>query len=297
MGVLKEAETNRSFRLSSTNLLGRRPSCDVRIDEPRISAEHAQVYWVGDRWELRDLGSRNGTFVDGRRLRAGERVHLAPGAVFSICRSMLRLDDASPPALSARNQRTGSLRCSEDGLLVLPDADGPEVCLFIDPSSGCCVSEDREGTRCLADRDVVMAGGDGWRVDVPPSPSYGMVLGRDLDPSLRIGVSRDEARVEATLTVRGCVHALPQGSHRLLLLLARARLADTAAPPSERGWFVRQTLCRMLAIDPLRLTVEVCRLRTHVDKLFFGYPCEVIVRQPNTGELRLGALPVEVTEL
>jgi hypothetical protein len=297
MGVLKQLETDRSFLLCSTTLLGRRASCDVHIDDPRVSSEHAKVYWCSDRWELRDLGSRNGTRVDGRRLGAGARVALAPGAVFFVYRWMFRLDDASPPDLSARNERTGLLRRSVDGFLVLPDADGPEVCVFMDPSSGSYMAEDREGARQIADADVVVAGGDRWRVDAPCGPSYCFDIGRDPHPRLRIGVTRNEARVEATLTVRGCVSALPRSSHRLLLLLARAQLVTAAAPPAERGWVDRESLSRMLGIDPLRLSVDVCRLRAHVDKLLVGYPCEVISRQPNTGRLRLGTLPVEVTQL
>ena len=45
--------------------VGRDPDCDLVIDHPSMSRQHAELYRVGDRWHLRDLGSKNGSFVDG----------------------------------------------------------------------------------------------------------------------------------------------------------------------------------------------------------------------------------------
>ena len=45
--------------------IGRSPDCDVVIDHPSVSRAHAEI--VGDEtgWRLRDLGSKNGSFLDG----------------------------------------------------------------------------------------------------------------------------------------------------------------------------------------------------------------------------------------
>jgi hypothetical protein len=45
--------------------VGRDPDCDLVIDHASVSRQHAELYRVGDRWHLRDLGSKNGSFVDG----------------------------------------------------------------------------------------------------------------------------------------------------------------------------------------------------------------------------------------
>lgn len=45
--------------------VGRDPSCDLAIDHPSVSRNHAELYHNGESWHLRDLGSKNGTFVDG----------------------------------------------------------------------------------------------------------------------------------------------------------------------------------------------------------------------------------------
>jgi diguanylate cyclase (GGDEF)-like protein len=68
--------------------LGRCSTATVSIDEPSISRRHASVVRTRDGHHVvQDLGSRNGTFVNGRpvtraRLRSGDRVQLGPELVF-----------------------------------------------------------------------------------------------------------------------------------------------------------------------------------------------------------------------
>ena len=45
--------------------IGRDPGCDLVIDHPSVSRNHAELYHQDERWWLRDLGSKNGSFVDG----------------------------------------------------------------------------------------------------------------------------------------------------------------------------------------------------------------------------------------
>jgi len=59
-------------------VIGRGRDCDLMVDDPTVSRNHALLSISGDRVTLQDLDSSNGTFVGGRRLR-GETV-LAAGA-------------------------------------------------------------------------------------------------------------------------------------------------------------------------------------------------------------------------
>ena len=62
------------FPLRPISLVGRHPDCTVSLDEPFVSNEHAELTLRHGRWWLQDLGSTNGTFVNGTELRAAAAV-------------------------------------------------------------------------------------------------------------------------------------------------------------------------------------------------------------------------------
>lgn len=45
--------------------IGRDPDCGLVIAHPSVSRVHAEIYHDGEHWRLRDLDSKNGSFVDG----------------------------------------------------------------------------------------------------------------------------------------------------------------------------------------------------------------------------------------
>jgi hypothetical protein len=62
--------------------IGRSADCDCVVADPSVSRRHAQLRRRGDGWALRDLGSRNGTRLNGMRVtgeievRAGDQISL-----------------------------------------------------------------------------------------------------------------------------------------------------------------------------------------------------------------------------
>lgn len=54
--------------------IGRRPSCDVRLDYENISGKHCMLRKLNGVWNVRDLGSTNGTTVNGSRILAEQSV-------------------------------------------------------------------------------------------------------------------------------------------------------------------------------------------------------------------------------
>ncbi|MGY1820403.1 FHA domain-containing protein [Geodermatophilus sp. SYSU D00079] len=65
-------------------VVGRDPRCDVHVTDERVSGMHLALRWEDDGWLLRDLGSRNGTWVDGvpkqrARVGAGREVSVRVG--------------------------------------------------------------------------------------------------------------------------------------------------------------------------------------------------------------------------
>ena len=50
-------------------IVGRHPSGDVIVDDPTVSRRHAEIVRTPDGWAVKDLDSKNGTFVNQRNIR------------------------------------------------------------------------------------------------------------------------------------------------------------------------------------------------------------------------------------
>jgi len=59
---------------SSAILIGRSPSCTLVLDDDYSSSRHARIFPQGENWLVEDLGSTNGTFVNGERVHQPVRV-------------------------------------------------------------------------------------------------------------------------------------------------------------------------------------------------------------------------------
>jgi pSer/pThr/pTyr-binding forkhead associated (FHA) protein len=79
--VRKGPRPGRVFALSlSAITIGRDPLSDIVIDDPEVSRHHARLQRNEEGYSLQDMGSTNGTFVDGKRL-GGDAVDLKAGQV------------------------------------------------------------------------------------------------------------------------------------------------------------------------------------------------------------------------
>jgi FHA domain/Domain of unknown function (DUF1707) len=71
--------------------LGRSRDCDCVLAEPSVSRRHAELRREGEHWRLRDLGSRNGTRVNGVRLL--DEAEVCPGDRVSFGDARFRLGE------------------------------------------------------------------------------------------------------------------------------------------------------------------------------------------------------------
>ncbi|MDI9581660.1 MAG: DUF3662 and FHA domain-containing protein [Thermobispora sp.] len=77
----------RSFELTTpVTLLGRGTDCDLRLVDPGVSRHHAELRIEGDKVVLVDLGSTNGTFVNGQPVR---RIEMQDGTRVTLGRTTL----------------------------------------------------------------------------------------------------------------------------------------------------------------------------------------------------------------
>jgi FHA domain-containing protein len=88
------------YPLVTDSLIGREAGLPVFLDDPRVSARHAELSFRHDQWWLRDLGSSNGTQLNGQPVHSV--VAVRSGDVLQCAAVRLRffapyLDSAEPP--------------------------------------------------------------------------------------------------------------------------------------------------------------------------------------------------------
>ena len=70
--------------------IGRSHQCDVVLDDPNVSRQHAEIRPRGGSWVLTDLGSTNGSSLNGRRIEGPEVVK--PGDEIEIGTSVIKFE-------------------------------------------------------------------------------------------------------------------------------------------------------------------------------------------------------------
>jgi hypothetical protein len=70
-------EPGTSFDVGNGATMGRSDGAEIRVDDPFASSAHARVFLRGDFMYVEDMGSTNGTYLNGRQIRTAERLKVA----------------------------------------------------------------------------------------------------------------------------------------------------------------------------------------------------------------------------
>lgn len=65
------------FGIGDSATLGRSESADIKVDDPFASSAHARIFPRGQFMYIEDMGSTNGTYLNGRQLRQPERLKVS----------------------------------------------------------------------------------------------------------------------------------------------------------------------------------------------------------------------------
>lgn len=128
--VLREGEGRREWPLKDLAVIGRDPECAVCLPDRQVSRRHATIRRTAEGYEVADDGSKNGTWLNGRRLTAPAR--LADGDEVSIAaRYKLFFVDAeatAPLAFEDRGLRidAANLAVFVNGVLLDPPLSVPQ---------------------------------------------------------------------------------------------------------------------------------------------------------------------------
>ncbi|HRA65468.1 MAG TPA: FHA domain-containing protein [Caldilinea sp.] len=105
------AETGRRWPLDRNRALtiGRDEDCDIHLPDRQVSRNHARIYWADDHYRIEDLGSKNGTHVNGQDVQNNTSLPLQDGDELQIAlRFKLAFVDAGATApLSLDSDKRG----------------------------------------------------------------------------------------------------------------------------------------------------------------------------------------------
>lgn len=261
---LLELRTGTERRLAPFTTIGRDPSNLLHLDDASVSRAHAAIHWEEGAWWMRDLGSANGSTLNGRRLTSApaalstsDRVTFGKGEPWEV-RSV-----APPEAFAWSRKPPGELGASA-GVLFLPGAgDAAPTTIYRNPA-GAWVAERGDEVRPLLDGDWLEVDGRSWRLVLPdPSPRTHMPGGMNLASAvLHLTVSRDWEHVSLRL-VEGDVE-LDLGELQcwgVVLLLAQERLRDQQGPEHDQGWLDIERIAKDLAMRRGTVDVAITRAR------------------------------------
>jgi len=292
VGRIRQQRTDREFELRTQTFVGRSGRADLTLDDEFVSSMHAALQWTGNRWEVRDLGSRNGTAHNGEPVAPATVRQLTTGDEVSFGRASVTwtvVDDSGPQPIATDAE--GGEVVGQGGLLALPGPEEPRATIYFGPGGTWQVDSDGE-MHDVEDGGVVEADGRRFTLSLPRGISRTrnargtrpLSLG---EVALRITIADDGG--EVTVAVEGGVEPVSfrcgaQG--RLIVYLARARVAD------EAGWVDRDALLEAFRIGSRHLSVAVYRARRLFTSAGFVDAAQIIER--DAGRLRLGTARLEL---
>ncbi|HTO95851.1 MAG TPA: adenylate/guanylate cyclase domain-containing protein [Myxococcales bacterium] len=95
------------YPLGQSNVLGRSTTASVRLADREVSRKHSQIDKEGEEYVLRDLGSSNGTFLNGKRIYGPARLNDGDEVMIGTSRMEFRLWSGPVRARNAEIVHTG----------------------------------------------------------------------------------------------------------------------------------------------------------------------------------------------
>jgi hypothetical protein len=312
MGVIREMSTGQLRILEPDHVIGRAPApkCSLALNEPYVSGVQAEIRWTGQTWELKDRGSRNGTYLDGRRLDPGVAYPIDAGARISFGRPGRdwELIDQSAPVAMAVPLDGGEPVTLDGEFIPLPSSDDPRATIYQAIDGSWVLESPGEPLAPLAHMQTFEAVGRLWRfcrADMSPSTLAASGVSGSLgfqvrDAYLFFSVSQDEEYVHLRMTCGDKDFDLGARQHNYLLLtLGRHRLAEATEglPEASCGWIDQEDLSHDPSMAPPLLNCHVFRIRQQFAKVGVVDAADIVERRPRPWQLRVGTGRISIATL
>ena len=220
--IIQGGDVGRQFKLKpGESSVGRSPESDVVVDVAAVSRQHAVIENNGDSVFVRDMGSRNGTYVNGSRVV--ERAQLRDGDQMVICDVVFEFRQPVPAGDSSPQLK---------GSLLGPLSAGTE-----DP-----------GSSVLATLDVSRGASSMWQVSAKPETQLQAILEISNNLSKTLSVQEILPRVLDSLfkifpqADRGFVIQRPDPEGPLATVASKARRGDDSTDMQISKTVVEQAM-------------------------------------------------------
>ena len=95
--IMNGPDKGRSFEVDEvTVFIGRAPDNEVAIHDSSVSRKHLKIVKRGEKYYLTDLGSKNGTFIDGMRVNLGKEYEVREGIPIAVGKTFLSVGKTYP---------------------------------------------------------------------------------------------------------------------------------------------------------------------------------------------------------
>ncbi len=168
--TIETAAGPRQFSGDGPIRIGRDPSCEVVLDNPNVSRNHAELRRAGDAWVIVDTNSTQGVFVDGKQVteRALEgRTTVTLGRTGGA--AQLTIDVGAAPASDARTQLPPA------GTVIVDESAPPEPAELQRPGGALREGDLAAGTVVTGQTLNVQCGGRTYSFE----PGRTVAIGRD----------------------------------------------------------------------------------------------------------------------
>ncbi|MCO7225589.1 FHA domain-containing protein [Pleionea sp. CnH1-48] len=295
MGTFNSVHSNTSIYLKPVHIVGRDANAaDTLISHPGSSRLHCVMRWQSGHWFVTDE-SKNGCFINGKRIEKGHSLCLNKGDVFSTCKdnsvAWVLEDDSEPRPILVHKESSTSIELDE--LNILPSEEQPD-CQIIKQGQQWFFEKDNEHQEIKEGFSFIMDG-KLWHF-YPNFLLQETELFSDQEqeiPQIIFDVSRNEEHVGVVLRVQNEEFNLGRKIyHYLMLELARHRLEDKDAKESDRGWLSNDLMLHTLGIDMNNFNIQIYRARKAL-KEFSPYWSQHLFER-RRGEIRLHECLIDI---
>ncbi|TWT87557.1 Phosphoserine phosphatase RsbP [Pseudobythopirellula maris] len=230
--VLTGAEPNRRYTIDAEqSVIGRSSECEVALDVAAVSRRHATILHQEGRFFAEDLGSRNGTFVNGQKIIG--RTPLRSGDKLLVCDQEFVFEDEATPAGAASTEPSSG---ADDNLRRNPQESSLYGAGTVpkEPASSLVqmVAEDDLGEKSNVMATLDLTGRDSWSMSARPEVKLAALV--EISNALMGVLSIDDVLpklLDSLFTIfvqadRGFVIMRPEPEAPLVPVASKSRRAD-----------------------------------------------------------------------